>query len=62
MNDGKSFFDNIQKIARGQGDDFTTGALLNYHYFKNYYKIIRIDLSKRHALDADPKESILLQI
>ena len=61
MNDGKSFFDNIQKIARGQGDDFTTGALLNYHYL-NYYKIIRIDLSKRQALDADPKASILLQI
>ena len=26
-----------------------------YNYFKNYYKMIAIDLSKRQALDADPK-------
>ena len=23
----------IQKIAKGQGDDYTTGCLLNYNYF-----------------------------
>ena len=28
-------FDNIPKIATGQGDDYTTGCLLDYHYFKN---------------------------
>ena len=27
----------------------------HYNYFKNYYKIIAIDLSKQQALDADPK-------
>ena len=26
--------DNIQKIATGQGDDYTTGCLLGYPYFK----------------------------
>ena len=37
----------------GQGDDYTTGYLLGYAYFKNYYKMIAIDLSKQQALDAD---------
>ena len=34
-----------------KGDDYTTGCLLDYIYFKNYYKIIAIDLSKQQALD-----------
>ena len=42
------------KIATGQGDDHTTGCLLNYNYFKNYYKVIAIDLSEQQALDIDP--------
>ena len=44
-------YDNIPKIATGQGDDYTTGCLLDYPYFKNYYKMIPIDLSKQLALD-----------
>ena len=48
-------YDNIQKIATGQGDDYTTGSPLDYDYFNNYYKAIAIDLSKQQALDADPK-------
>ena len=47
--------DNIRKIATGQGDDCTTGCLLDYIYFKKYYKMIAVDLSKQQALDADPK-------
>ena len=31
-------YDNIQKIATGQGDDYTTGCLLDYSYFKKHYK------------------------
>ena len=27
---------NIIKIAAGQGDDCTTGCLLDYSYFKDY--------------------------
>ena len=27
-------YDNIRKIATGQGDDYTTGFLLDYTYFK----------------------------
>ena len=38
-----------------QGYDYTTSCLLDYVYFKNYYKMTAIDLSKQQALDADPK-------
>ena len=44
-----------RKIATGQGDDYTTGCLLDYPYFTNTYKMIAIDLSKQQALDADPR-------
>ena len=46
---------NIKKIATGQGDDWSTACLLDYNYFKDYCKMIAIDLSKQQALDADPK-------
>ena len=39
----------------GKGDDYTTGCLLDYPYFKKHYKLIAIDLSKQQTLDADPK-------
>ena len=39
-------YDNIRKIATRQGDDYTTGCLLDYNYFINYYKMIAIELSK----------------
>ena len=29
-------YDNIRKITTGQGDDYTTGCLLNYNYFKKH--------------------------
>ena len=74
MIDGKHFFDqqvkndkvkyeNIRKIDTGQGDDYTTGCLLDYIYFKNYYKMIAVDLRKQQVLDADPKaiQQIILQ-
>ena len=47
-------YENIRKITTGQGDDYTTGCLLDYTYFKKY-KIIAIDVSKQQVLDADPK-------
>ena len=48
-------YDNIRIIAIGQRNDYTTGCLLDYNYSNNYYKMIAIDLSKKQALDADPK-------
>ena len=58
MIDGKNFFDQpvksdmrtydkIQKVATVQGDDYTTGCLLDYNYFNNYDKMMAIDLSKQ---------------
>ena len=65
MINGENFFDQSiknnkvayenRKIATGQGDDYTTGCLLDYPYFTNTYKMIAIDLSKQQALDADPR-------
>ena len=48
-------YDHIQKISTGQGHDYTTGCLLDYNYFKKYYKMIAIDLRKQQELDSDPK-------
>ena len=39
-------YENIRKIATGQRDDYANGCLLDYHYFKENYKMIPIDLSK----------------
>ena len=51
----KVTYENIRKIATGQGDDYTTGCLLDYSYFVDTYKMIAVDLSKQQALDADPR-------
>ena len=48
-------YDNTRKIAIGQRHDYTTDSLLDYNYFKNYYKMIATDLSKQKTLDVDPK-------
>ena len=46
-------YDEIQKISIGQGNDYTTGCLLDFVYFKEKYRLIAADLSKQKALDAD---------
>ena len=48
-------FENIRKITAGQGDDYTTGCLLDYPYFLDFYKMIAVDLRQQQALDADPR-------
>ena len=64
--DGRNFYDQpindlikqyeeVRKISTGQGDDYTTGCLLDYVYFKDDFRLIAADLSKQKALDADPK-------
>ena len=45
----------FRKVSTGQGDDYTTGCLLDYVYFKDDFRLIAVDLSKQKALDADPK-------
>ena len=46
INSMNKTYENIRRIATGQGDDYTTGCLLDYSYFKENYKLIAIDLSK----------------
>ena len=47
--------ENIRKIVTGQGDDYRIGCLLDYPNLKENYEIIAIGLSKKLALDADPR-------
>ena len=47
--------DEVKNISIGQGDDYTTGCLLDYVYFKDAFRIITSDLIKQKALDTDPE-------
>ena len=62
--DGRNFYDNpvesdiekyreLKKVMIGKGEDYTTGSLLDYNYFKKHYKLVAVDLSKQIELDAD---------
>ena len=62
--DGKSFFDLPVKseeeayekiIDMSKNNDFTTGNLLDFAYFKENYKLIATDLSKQTKLK-DPQQ------
>ena len=55
IKNNKVTYENIRKIATGQGDDYTTGCLLDYPFFADTYKMIAVDLSKQQALDAGPR-------
>ena len=64
--DGRNFYDNpiesdiekyreLKKVMIGKGEDYTTGSLLDYNYFKKHYKLVAVDLSKQKELEADPR-------
>ena len=64
--DGRNFYDNpiesdiekyreLKKVMIGKGEDYTTGSLLDYNYFKKHYKLVAVDLSKQKELNADPR-------
>ena len=55
IKNNKVTYENIRKIATGQGNHYTTGCLLDHPYINDTYKTIAIDLSKQQALDADPR-------
>ena len=55
IKDNKVTHENIRKIATGKGDDYTTGCLLDYPYFRDSYKMIAVDLSRQKALDPDSR-------
>ena len=54
INDLMKQYDELRKVSTVQGDDYTTGYLIDYAYFKDNYRLIAVDLSKRKALDVDP--------
>ena len=71
--DGRNFYDNninsdiekyteLKKVMIGKGDDYSTGSLLDYDYFKKNYKLVAIDLSKQKELDADPRAIQQIQL
>ena len=51
----KVMYENIRKTTTSQGDDFTTGCLLDYPCFKDSYKMIAVDLNRQHVLDDDSR-------
>ena len=54
INDSIKQYDDIRKVSTGQGDDYTTGCLLDFAYLKNY-RLITSDLSKQKAVYADSR-------
>ena len=58
--DGRNFYNNpiesdiekyreLKKVMIGKGEDYTTGSLLDYNYFKKHYKLVAVDLSKKKS-------------
>ena len=55
INDSIKQDDEMRKISTGQGDDYTTGCILDFAYFEKSYRLIAADLSKQKAFDADSR-------
>ena len=55
INDSIRKYDEIRKIATGKGDNYATGCLLDYDYFKKKHQLIAVDLSKQREFDTDPR-------
>ena len=55
INDLIKQYDEIRNVSTGYGDDYTTGYLLDYAYFKDSYRLIAVDLSRQKVSDADPR-------
>ena len=46
INDLIKYYGEVRKVSTGQGDDYTTGWLLDYTFLKDNYRLIAVDLSK----------------
>ena len=42
-------------MTTGRSEDYSTGCLLDYHYYIKDFNIVGIDLSHQAVLDSDPK-------
>ena len=56
ISSGIKKYEELLKLTTGKGEDYTTGCLLDYYYFKKHYSIIACDLSKQTELDPDPRK------
>ena len=56
IKDNKVTCEDIKKVATVKRDDYTTGCLLDYPYFRDNYKMIAVDLSRQQSLDPDPRK------
>ena len=45
----------LERLEQEKGDDYTTGCLIDYQYFKDHYQLIAVDLSEKKELDVDPR-------
>ena len=66
--DGRNFYDNpiesdiekyreLKKVMIGKGEDYTTGSLLDYSYFKDHYKLVAVDLSRQKRIRCRSKSN-----
>ena len=64
--DGRNFYDQnisedlkeyeeLRKVMTGRGEDYSTGSLFDYDYWKNNYKLICCSLNKQKVLETNPK-------
>ena len=64
--DGRNFYDQnifddfkkyeeLRKVMTGRGQDYTTGSLLDYHNWKNNYKLTCCDLIKQKVLASNSR-------
>ena len=55
-------YEELLKLAIGKGEDYETGCLLDYDYYKKHYSIIACDLSRQKELGPDPRSAQQLEI
>ena len=55
INQLMTLLNNMMKSEKYQGDDYTTGCLLDFAYFKKKYRLIAADLRRQKALDANSR-------
>ena len=48
-------YEESKTMTIGQGDNYTSGCLLDYDYIKNHYRLIAADLSIQRELDTNSK-------
>ena len=48
-------------MTTGRGENYETGCLLDFDYYKKHYSVIACDLSRQKPLDPNPKVALQLE-